>query len=215
MKTAFIRILAVVFVIIAGCSTGESRHKQNFNFSSIDQIAIVDVIGDMPSEAAKNQIGDMVAMELLSKGYSPVERAQVQSLLKEQKFQMSDLTSDSGVAKAGQILNVPVVMVVNVPKFRDDVSMTAKMINVEDGSILWLGQGTGKGARWLTTMLGAAGGAAAGVAVSGKNDAVTGAVIGGALGGAAAYGLSPQEADKAKEIIKKMCKTMPARYNLE
>lgn len=204
-------ILALAMIIVSGCTEGESRAKQNFDFSSIDRIAVVDVIGDMSGEAAKNQIADMISMELLSKGYSPVERAQVQSLLKEQKFQMSDLSSDAGVARAGQILNVPVVMVVNVPKFRDDVSMTAKMINVEDGSILWLGQGTGKGARWLTTVLGAAGGAAAGMAISGEDDQTAAAVIGGALGGAVAYGLSPQEADKAKEIIKKMCKTMPSR----
>ena len=212
MKTAWLKVLALLCVAVAGCTTAESRSKQNYNFASIDQIAVVDVIGDMPSEAAKNQIADMVSMELLSKGYSPIERAQVQSLLKEQKFQMSDLTTDTGVARAGQILNVPVVMVVNVPKFRDDVSMTAKMIDVEDGSILWLGQGTGKGARWLTTVLGAAGGAAAGMAVSGHDDQTTGAVIGGALGGAVAYGLSPQEADKAKEIVKKMCKDMPAKF---
>lgn len=212
MKNSCLVLLALAFIVVSGCTTGESRSAVNYDFASIDQIAIVDVMGDMPSEAAKNQIADMVSMELLSKGYSPVERAQVQSLLKEQKFQMSDLSSDRGVAQAGQILNVPVVMVVNVPKFKDDVSMTAKMINVEDGRILWLGQGTGKGGRWLTTLLGTAAGAAAGVAVSNEKDAVVGGVLGGAVGGAVAYGLSPQEADKAKEIIKKMCKTMPARF---
>ena len=214
MKTTLSVILASALIIVAGCTEGESRAVQNYNFASIDRIAVVDVLGDMPGEAAKNQIADMVSMELLSKGYSPVERAQVQSILKEQKFQMSDLSSDQGVARAGQILNVPVVIVVNVPKFRDDVSMTAKMINVEDGRILWLGQGTGKGARWLTTVLGAAGGAAAGIAIAGGDSSsqTTGAVIGGALGGAVAYGLSPQEADKAKQIIKKMCKTLPEKY---
>ena len=211
MKAACFSVLAILVLFSAGCSTGEGHFRQGYDFSCVDKIAVVDVLGDMPSEAAKNQIADFFMMELLSKGYSPIERAQVQSLLKEQEFQMSDLTSDQGVARAGQVLNVPVVMIINAPEFRDDISMTAKMVNVEDGSILWLSKGSGKNAKWINTLIGAGAGAAAGAAVSGDDDKAAGAIIGGVIGGAAGYGLTPQQADKAATIVKKMCESLPAR----
>jgi len=153
-------------------------------------------------------------MELLKKGYTPVERAQVQSLLKEHEFQASDLASDEGVARAGQILNVPVVLVVNIPNFGEEMSMTAKMIDVENGSVLWLGSGSGRTGRTLATIAGAAGGAIAGVAVAGgdRDSRTVGGIAGGVLGGVAGQALSPQKAQKAQEIIKKMCTTLPYRF---
>jgi hypothetical protein len=208
MKYAFLSVLAI---LIAGCSSGESQFRKGYDFTSVDTIAVVDVLGDMPNEAAKNQMADFFIRELLGKGYSPIERAQVHSLLNEHKFQMSDLTNDRGVAKAGQILNVPVVMIINVPEFRENISVTAKLIDVENGSILWLGTGSGKTGKWLGTLFGAGAGAAGGAVVAGDGNETTGAVIGGVVGGAAGYGLSPQQADKANTIVKKMCADIPAR----
>jgi uncharacterized protein YcfJ len=150
-------------------------------------------------------------MELLKKGYSPIERAQVHVLLKEQEFQASAITSEEDAAKAGRILNVPVVLIVNVPEFGADIQVTAKMVNVEDGSILWMSTGKGKGGKTLGTILGAAAGAAIGWASTGEDDQVLGAVVGGVAGGAAGNLLTPDEAEKMLAIVKKVCKTLPSR----
>jgi surface antigen len=85
--------------------------------------------------------------------------------------------------------------------------MTARMVNLEDGSILWLGSGSGKSGAWLFTLGGAAAGAAAGSTVT--DDSSTGAIAGGVLGGALGQALSPQSAQKAQEIIQRMCKDLP------
>ena len=94
------------------------------------------------------------------------------------------------------------------------MSMTAKMIDVEDGSILWAGSGLGSTGRSLATILGAAGGAAAGVVVAGgdTDDRTMGGIAGGVLVGVAGRALSPQKAQKAQEMIKKICKSPPHRY---
>ncbi|MHC4114460.1 MAG: glycine zipper 2TM domain-containing protein [Planctomycetota bacterium] len=212
MKTAYHFTLLAVALFIAGCSSGESYVKSGFDFAAVDKVAVVDVTGDISGEAAKNQIADFFVMELLKKGYSPVERAQVQKLLQEQQFQASDVTTTEGVAQAGRILNVPTVLVVNIPTFKEDMSMTAKMIDVEDGSILWMGSGSGTTGQTLSTIAGAAAGAAAGVAVTGKDDRLIGGLAGGALGGVAGRALSPQAADKAREIIRKICYSLPYRH---
>lgn len=214
MKINCVYVLVIAILLIGGCSSGESYVKAGYDFTRLDKIAIVDVQGDVAGEAAKNQIADFFVIELMKKGYTPVERAQVQSLLKEHEFQASDLTTDEGAARAGRILNVPVVLVVNIPNFGEEMSMTAKMIDVEDGSVLWAGSGLGSTGRTLATIFGAAGGAAAGVAVAGgdTDDRTIGGIAGGVLGGVAGRALSPQKAQKAQEMIKKMCKSLPYRY---
>jgi len=165
------------------------------------------VEGDIAGEVAKNQLADYFVMELLKKGYAPIERAKVQALLKEQKFQASDITTKEGTAKAGKILNVKTVLLINVPKFGDKISMTARMVDLEDGSILWLGSGSGESGELLYTLGGAAAGAAAGATVT--DDSRTGAIAGGVLGGVAGQVLTPQTAAKARKIVQKMCKGLP------
>ncbi len=211
MKIIMMLALAVVGLSIWGCASGESYFRAGYDFSKVDKVAVIDVVGEVRGNAAKNQISDFFVMELLQKGYAPVERAQVQTLLKEQDFQASDITSAEDAARAGRILNVPVVMIVNIPMFGEQMSMTAKMVNVEDGSILWLGSGTGKTQRLLGTVLGAAAGAGAGATVAGSDKGAEGAVIGGVLGGVAAHELSPMKAEQARKVTKEICKSLPSR----
>lgn len=202
-------------LMVGGCATGkgESYSKAGFNFATLDKVAILDVSGSVRGEPVKNQIGDYFAMELMKRGYTAVERTQVQKLLKEQEFQASGVTSDQDAAKAGNILNVSAVMLINIPTFKEEMNMTAKIVDVQDGSILWLGSGSGTTGKTFATFLGAAAGAAAGVVVAGGDtrDRVAGGIIGGILGGVAGQALSPQQSEQVQKIIKKVCETMPPR----
>lgn len=215
MRTVSVCTLLAALAV-AGCATGkgESYVQAGYDFGKLNRVAVLDVSGDLEGDAAKNQVGDFFAMELLKKGYTAVERARVQTLLQEQDFQASDITSDQGAAKVGQILNVPAVLLVNIPTFEEDISMTAKMINVEDGSILWAGSGFGRTGKTLATIFGAAAGAAAGATAAGgdTSDRVVGGVAGGVLGGVAGQALSPQQAEQAQKIIKQVCESLPYRF---
>jgi len=211
MRTLWAVLVCVITVSFLGCSTAESYHQKGYEFSQIDKVAVVDVIGPVGGEAAKNQIADFFVMELLKKGYSPIERSQVQILLNEQKFQASDITSTEGVARAGEILNVPVVLFVNIPKFGETFSLTAKMVNVQDGGILWIGSGEGTTGKTLATIAGAAAGAVVGVVTTGSDDHVLGGIAGGVIGGAAGNLLTPNQEKAVRGVTRKICKTMPAR----
>ncbi|UCE98950.1 MAG: hypothetical protein JSV82_07145 [Planctomycetota bacterium] len=211
MKIAFVCALIAAALLMTGCPSGKGYFRADYDFTKVDKIAVVDVIGDVRGESAKNQISDFFVMELLKRGFAPVERAQVQVLLKEQQFQATDVTTAEGAAQAGKILNVPAVLFVNIPNFGDEMSLTAKMVDVEDGSILWMGSGTGKTGRMLSTVAGAAAGAGAGAAVVGEDDRAVGAIAGGVLGGVAGHALSPQKAAQAQQVIEKVCKSLPSR----
>ena len=210
-----VHILVIAILFAGGCFSGrgQSFSRVGYNFSTIDKVAIVAVEGTLRSEPAKNQIADLFAMELLKKGYAPKERASVAALLREQGFQASELITEAGAAEAGKILNVPAVLIINVPHFGDEIFISAKMVDIEDSSILWLGSGTGKTGGFLG--LGSLWGA--GADVSSEEDALFGGIgiAGGVLGGAEDLPLSPQEIERAQRIIRRMCSTLPSRLSTE
>ncbi|MBU1261163.1 MAG: CsgG/HfaB family protein [Planctomycetes bacterium] len=209
-----ITILMAGYTFVEGCAAGKSTARTDYDFSKVSKIAVVDVLGPLGNEGAKNQVADMLTMELLQKGYAPIERAQVQNILNEQKFQHDpNMTSEQDVVEMGNILNVPTIMIINVSQFSEDISMTIKMLDAKDGSVLWVGSGQGSTEKILSTILGAAAGAGAGVAASGEDskDKVVGGVIGGVIGGAAGNLLAPQKAEATQKVISKICKDMPAR----
>ncbi len=207
-----VHILVIAILFAGGCSSGrgQSFSRVGYNFNTVDKIAIVAVEGAVRSEPAKNQIADLFAMELLKKGYAPKERATVAALLREQGFQASELITEAGAAEAGKILNVPAVLIIDVPHFGDEIFISAKMVDIEDNSILWLGSGTGTTGGFLG--LGSVWG---GGAASGEEEELFGGITGGMLGEAADLPLSPQEIDRAQRVIRRMCITLPSRLSTE
>ncbi|MCF7974018.1 MAG: CsgG/HfaB family protein [Phycisphaerae bacterium] len=216
MRTLYVLGLTAV-LMVSGCASqrGESFVLPGYDFSSVAKVAVLAPTGTVYNEAVKNQIANMFQMELMRKGYACVERTEIQRVLKEQEFQASGITSDVEAAQAGRILNVPVVMIVSVPEFKEKISVTAKLVRVEDGIILWAGDGSGSTGKTASTFLGAAIGAAAGAVLGGgdTNDRVAGGVIGGVLGGVAGNVMAPDVEQQFKKIVReKVCKELPARY---
>ncbi len=205
-----VNVLIIAILFIGGCSSGraESHSRAGYNFSMLDSVAVVAVEGALRSEPAKNQIAEFFEMELLKKGYAPKEWTNVSAALKEQEVQASDLTTEAGVAEAGKIINVPAVLIVNIPHFGDEIFITAKMVDVADGSVLWIGSGTCKTRGFLDF------GSGWGAGRREENE-LFGGVTGGVMGNVAAYALSPQEAEKVQRLIRRMCSSLPSRLTTE
>lgn len=200
-----VSILAIAILMFGGCrSPQESSARIGYDFSVLDKVAIVAVEGAITSEAAKDQIADFFAIELLEQGYAPVGRSQVRAQLVGQESESKDLTTTEAAVEVGLILDVPAVLAIKIPHFGEEIAITAKMINVEDGSTLWLASGSGKGKRTLSNMFGF------GTGGSG-NDQLMGNIMGGPMGAPPAQPLSPDEANKAQRIIKRMCRSLPMK----
>ena len=131
-KILYISIVAMI--LISGChSSKDSSFRPDYDFSNINQVAIVSIEGAVQSQAAKNQIADFFMLELLKKGYAPMERSQVKAILNQQELESATLNSPEGAIEVGNILNVPAVVMINIPHFGENITMTAKMIDVETG----------------------------------------------------------------------------------
>jgi hypothetical protein len=200
-----VNILLIAILFIGGCISGraESHSRAGYNFSMLDSVAVVAVEGALQSQAAKNQIAEYFEMELLKKGYAPKEWSNIAAALEEQEVQAEDLGTEAGLAEAAEIINVPAILIVNIPHFGDEIFITAKMVDVADGSVLWIGTGTNKTGGWLS--FGSGAGARA------END-----LFGGVMGGAASVSaLSPQESEQVQRLIRRMCNTLPSRLTTE
>lgn len=210
--------VAVTYTLIGcGGSTGESFVKRDFNFRAIKRLAVVEVKGDAnfnKNKVVQNQIADLVGMEFLKRGYEVIERSQIEALLTEQDFQAAP---EGGAASIGKILKVPSVVIVNVPEFGDKMQMTVKMVNVQNGTLLWMGSGSGSksggGGAVLGALIGGAVGGAAG-AHGGGGQSGWGAVgggAGGAAGAAIGQAMDAQTEQVAKNVISEICKTLPEK----
>jgi uncharacterized protein YcfJ len=206
-------ILALVGAVVSvGCARGESYVKAGADFGRIEKVAVVRVEGRVGSQAAANEIADYVGMEFMKRGYGVIERTQIDAVLKEQEFQGSAVTSNEDAVRVGRVLNVPAVVVVNIPEADERISMTAKMIDVQTGEMLWMGEGTGSTGRTLSTVGGAVVGGALGASLgSGRTAHVVGGVAGAVAGGVAGHTLSPDESRQVRKVIARVCEALPSR----
>jgi outer membrane lipoprotein SlyB len=214
--SAFALLLAAV---VAGCASvsGGGEYNRSYNFNTIERTAVVSVAGVGGQTAARDQIASMFNQALLGRGYSPIERSQINAVLDEQDFSRSELTRASGAAEAGQVLNVDSVVLITLPSFGDDMSMSVQMVDVEDGTILWSASGSARTGAAMTRragqLLGAVGGGILGAEIG--DDGGTGAVVGG-VGGAVGGdiigdALSKQRQEQAAVLIDKLTRSLPER----
>jgi hypothetical protein len=203
--------MLLLALTVAGCATssGESYAAAGFSPANYDKVAIVEVTGKVYGDAVKNQISNMFTMELMKKGYTVVERSRVKTILKEQEFQGSDLTSAEGRAKIKEIFNVPAIMVIDIPEYKEKMSMSAKLLDVETAEVLWIGSGEGSTGQSTATVVGAVAGAAAGAVLAGGD--TSDRVLGGVAGGAAGHMLSPDQAKQVRKVVAKVAESLPPR----
>ncbi len=137
-------VLAISALCVSGCLSGGGSYQTNYNFGGIDRIAIVAVDGQIQNQNAKNQISDLFVMELLNKGYAPIPLAQVESRIRAMADTEENLkvTQDAYV-QVGELLKVPAILVINVPYFKDEIFISAQLIDTKDGSVLWMDQDSG------------------------------------------------------------------------
>lgn len=204
-------ILITALLFVGGCASGraESHSMDGYNFSMLDSVAIVAVESTQLSESAKNQIAEYFEMELLKKGYAPKESTSVLAALEDQQIQASDLNTKEGVAGVGEIVNVPAIIIVNIPHFGEEIFITAKMVDVSNGNVLWIGSGTTKTGGFLTNLWGSGGSKAE------ENELFGGMPGAMVTGGATASALSPHEADRVQRLIRGICKNLPSRLTTE
>jgi len=192
MRIIMAAAFSVTATLIGGCASGESYVKAGFDFEKLDRIAIATVAGDLETEQARNQIADFFATELEARGYTLMSRAEVDGELKSRRVAISEEGGIRAAIRAGLALDVPAVLAVDVRILGEEITIAAKMIDVETGGILWMAE------EQQSPRQGPAG--------IFKPPAKT-----DNLRGSGGPGLSAEKVERARKLIRKICKTLPAK----
>jgi len=206
----YICVSLISALLAGGCISGTGSYRSSYDFSSIDKIAIVAVEGEVKSESSQNQIANFFAMELLDKGYSPIMLSQVRAKTRAIMEDLEvDLTQPEAYADLGKALNVPAILVVDIPYCNEEIFINAQLIDVRDGSILWMDRKSGKTGR------------------SNVDDYLYGYYPGGNNGfmmdpllmfaeppdmdqEQPDRGLTPNEAEKIEKVVSRVCRSLPS-----
>ncbi len=210
MRT-FLHVLVIVVLFVGGCHSisGKSSFRPGYDFNSLEKIAIVSVEGAVKGETAKDQIAEFFAMEFIDKGYAPIGRTQVKAFLSDEESESSDLTTAGKATTAGEILDVSAVLVVNVPHFDEEIAITAQLINVQDGSTLWMGRGSEKAGQ---SMPEAFIGTLTGKSSDSRAEAYLNQQVAMMSGEKQTEkALTTLEAEKIRKVVTRICSSLPAR----
>ncbi len=203
MKTLVYSLVVAVVFVAGGCSStsGNSSFRIGYDFTTLEKVAIVSISGDVQGETAKDQIAELFAIEFIQKGYALIGLAQTKALLGQMAdapFPLSEGALTAARATVvGKALNVPAVLVVNIPNFNQEITMTAELINVQDGSTLWMGSGSSKSSRSVPeTIIGTfTGGPKA------ESEAAT----------VEAKAMTSREVAKIQKVITRICSSLPSK----
>ena len=154
-------ILSAIVVVTSGCQTTpyvQTSMSPRFQPSSLSRVAVV--VSDLSNQSNSrsrnsssgivHEVEDAFLHSLVRGGYSVPSRSDVNTVMKELKFQNSDFTDDNA-ARLGRLLNVEAVIVVTITKnevesmrtdqgrvYRNNSAVSARLIEVESSEILWL-----------------------------------------------------------------------------
>jgi len=149
--------LTKLAVIVANSNDG-SRSGSGLGGRSNEQ-------GSQPNR--QRLVEDVFVQSLLELGHVVVARSDLKAVLKEQSLGQSGLT-DSNTVAVGKLLNVPAVLVVkiteyasetqraarrNAPSTSGQVTISARLVSVETGTVWWQGKHTIKEAIDTTSHL--------------------------------------------------------------
>lgn len=115
------------------------------DFENISGIAKYDGLGKAMSSMLISDIEANVSPKRLQL----VERAQIQKVLKEQKFQTSVNVNKNSAVQAGKILGVNYLLVGDIYILNDQLIINARLTNTETGDIVFSKKQEGKLVSWL------------------------------------------------------------------
>ena len=151
MKTRTVVIIAVAIILNACGARHTSLLKKN-EIKRYQTIAVTTFMAPSHSRESGGTAADLVAAELIRKGFNVIERAQLRAIINEQNLGYSGVLKPETITELGEIYGVKGIITGTVGNFQTDyytsilastpyssASVTIKLIDVETGSLLWIG----------------------------------------------------------------------------
>lgn len=126
-------LCVLVVFSLAAPGTGAAEFKKT-------KIAVLDFALQGEEQETKDMgkiVAEWLITGLVQAGrFDVIERSLLEKILKEQELPMYGIVDAKGAAKTGQIVGAKIVITGSVMKLRQFIEVSARIINVEDGSII-------------------------------------------------------------------------------
>ena len=100
-------------------------------------LAVINLEAESISESEAKILTQRLTSKMIElSDYTIVERANIDKILKEQKFQHSGCTDSECAVEIGQLLNADLTVVGTASKFGDTYTLDCRIVNVESGEAL-------------------------------------------------------------------------------
>ena len=134
-------LLQLIFMfLIVFCSWGKMDviASLNADLSKVRKVAICDVMNDR--KASGDTISEQLTMEFMRRGFSVMERKQLERILAEQELQAGEAFDESNVVRLGKLLGVDALIFVNLGTARgakrNRMPASIKMVSTQTGEII-------------------------------------------------------------------------------
>ena len=105
--------------------------------TGLEIFAVLDFTGKNVSQADASIVTDLMRTELVNTGaFNILDRANMDAILAEQKFQNSGCTEQDCAAQIGKLLNVTKMVAGTMSKLLDSYHITVNLVDVQTGKIL-------------------------------------------------------------------------------
>ena len=100
-------------------------------------LAVINLEAESISESEARILTQRLTSKMIElSDYTVVERASIDKILKEQKFQHSGCTDSQCAVEIGQMLNADLTVVRTASKFGNTYTLDCRIVNVESGEAL-------------------------------------------------------------------------------
>jgi hypothetical protein len=110
--------------------------SQNFHFAKYKRVTILPFISHTSKRYDYN-ISDQLTVSLMKRGYTVIERTQLEAILRELKIELTGLIDQSDMVRIGKLLKIDALI---MGSFEDEggwlKSSTMRMIDVATGELI-------------------------------------------------------------------------------
>lgn len=157
INKTLISLLLLLPVFLVSCASNTVVMKPGYDFSKIKRIAVIEFRNSAYYPNSGSMVSQLFAKYMLKAGYNVIERDELEALLRERQLSTANLLEPSTVLNYGKLLGIDAIVTGSIPmvvpeqNFYDmgnprfiaaQVGVTARMISVETGEVLWVGSDT-------------------------------------------------------------------------
>ena len=150
-------MLVAIAVFLVSCASNSIVVKPGYDFSKIKRIAVIEFRNSAYYPNSGVMVSQLFAKYMLKAGYNVVERDELDAILRERNLSLSNLLNPDHTKNYGKISGIDAIVTGSIPMVVPEqyfyeagnprfiaaqVGVTARMISVETGELLWVGSDT-------------------------------------------------------------------------